>query len=120
LEDHAIWENERMFEIFGHTPEDGTIGKPEFLRDTLHPDDRAAVRLAISQALRDDAILPTPGRIRRRRDGAWRTLAPRRPLRARRPEPAAAAADRPRRRRHRPAPGRGAAGAADPRAAPPG
>ena len=74
LEDHAIWENERMFEIFGHTPEDGTIGKAEFLRDTLHPDDRATVRLAISQALRDDAILHTTGRIRRRSDGAWRTI----------------------------------------------
>ena len=74
LEDHAIWENERMFEIFGHTPEDGTIGKSEFLRDTLHPDDRATVRLAISQALRDDAILHTTGRIRRRSDGAWRTI----------------------------------------------
>ena len=74
LEDHAIWENERMFEIFGHTPEDGTIGKSEFLRDTLHPDDRTAVRLAISQALRDDAILHTSGRIRRRSDGAWRTI----------------------------------------------
>ncbi|GJD44978.1 hypothetical protein AFCDBAGC_2847 [Methylobacterium cerastii] len=74
LEDHAIWENERMFEIFGHAPEDGTIGKSEFLRDTLHPDDRASVRLAISQALRDDAILHTTGRIRRRSDGAWRTI----------------------------------------------
>lgn len=74
LEDHAIWENERMFEIFGHAAEDGTIGKSEFLRETLHPDDRAAVRLAISQALRDDAILHTTGRIRRRSDGAWRTI----------------------------------------------
>ncbi|WP_375455680.1 HWE histidine kinase domain-containing protein [uncultured Methylobacterium sp.] len=73
LEDQAIWENERMFEIFGRAPEDGTIGKTEFLGDTLHPDDRAAVRTAISTALRDDAILHTTGRIRRG-DGAWRTI----------------------------------------------
>ncbi|WP_238185088.1 HWE histidine kinase domain-containing protein [Methylobacterium trifolii] len=74
LEDEAIWENDRMFEIFGHGPEDGTVGKNEFLNDILHPDDRQAVRRAISTALREDAILHTTGRIRRRSDGAWRTI----------------------------------------------
>ncbi|WP_375466386.1 sensor histidine kinase [uncultured Methylobacterium sp.] len=74
LEDQAIWENERMFEIFGHAPEDGTIGKTEFLFGVLHPDDRASVRAAISTALREDGTLHTTGRIRRRSDGAWRTI----------------------------------------------
>ncbi|MCJ2138729.1 HWE histidine kinase domain-containing protein [Methylobacterium sp. E-066] len=74
LEDQAIWENEHMYEIFGHAPEDGTIGKNEFLNDILHPDDRAAVRHAISKALREDGILQIGGRIRRRSDGAWRTI----------------------------------------------
>ncbi|WP_336487660.1 PAS domain-containing protein [Methylobacterium nigriterrae] len=74
LEDHAIWENERMFEIFGRTAEDGTVGKTEFLNELLHPDDRAAVRQAISGALRDDVILHVTGRIRRKSDGAWRTI----------------------------------------------
>jgi PAS domain S-box-containing protein len=74
LEDHAIWENEYMYEIFGHAPEDGTIGKDEFLNDILHPDDRAAVRQAISKALREDWILHVSGRIRRKSDGAWRTI----------------------------------------------
>jgi PAS domain S-box-containing protein len=74
LEDQAIWENEHMYEIFGHAPEDGTIGKNEFLNDILHPDDRAAVRHAISKALREDRILQIGGRIRRKSDGAWRTI----------------------------------------------
>jgi PAS domain S-box-containing protein len=74
LEDQAIWENEHMYEIFGHAPEDGTIGKNEFLSDILHPDDRAAVRHAISKALREDGILQIGGRIRRKSDGAWRTI----------------------------------------------
>jgi PAS domain S-box-containing protein len=74
LEDQAIWENEHMYEIFGHAPEDGTIGKNEFLNDILHPDDRAAVRQAISTALREDGILHISGRIRRKSDGAWRTI----------------------------------------------
>ncbi|MGU3538757.1 HWE histidine kinase domain-containing protein [Methylobacterium sp. A54F] len=74
LDDQAIWENERMFEIFGRTPEDGTVGKTEFLSEILHPDDRDAVRRAISLALREDVILHTTGRIRRKSDGAWRTI----------------------------------------------
>ncbi|MCJ2124509.1 sensor histidine kinase [Methylobacterium sp. J-077] len=74
LEDQAIWENEHMYEIFGHAPEDGTVGKSEFLNDILHPDDRSAVRHAISKALREDGILQIGGRIRRKSDGAWRTI----------------------------------------------
>lgn len=74
LDDHAVWENDRMYEIFGHAPEDGTIGKTEFLSGILHPDDRAAVRKAISAALREDRDLHISGRIRRKSDGAWRTI----------------------------------------------
>ena len=74
LDDHAVWENDRMYEIFGHAPEDGTIGKTEFLSGILHADDRAAVRKAISAALREDRDLHISGRIRRKSDGAWRTI----------------------------------------------
>ena len=74
LEDEAIWENERMFEIFGRKPADGTVGKTEFLYEILHPDDRPAVRAAISTALREDEILHVSARIRRRDDGLWRTI----------------------------------------------
>ncbi|MEA1831443.1 HWE histidine kinase domain-containing protein [Methylobacterium durans] len=74
LDDQAIWENERMFEIFGRTPEDGSVGKTEFLNEVLHPDDRKPVRGAISAALREEGILHVSGRIRRKSDGAWRTI----------------------------------------------
>lgn len=74
LDDRAIWENERMFAIFGRRPEDAAIGKREFLDHILHPDDRPAFRQAISVALRDDAILQVSGRIRRADDGAWRII----------------------------------------------
>ncbi|MDR7038742.1 PAS domain S-box-containing protein [Methylobacterium sp. BE186] len=74
LDDQAIWENERMFEIFGRTPEDGSVGKAEFLNEVLHPDDRKAVRAAISSALREEGILHVSGRVRRKSDGAWRTI----------------------------------------------
>jgi len=74
LDDQAVWENERMFAIFGRRVEDGTVGKREFLEHVLHPDDRAAFRTAISNALRGDAVLKATGRIRRRSDGAWRII----------------------------------------------
>ncbi|WP_204268595.1 hypothetical protein, partial [Enterobacter hormaechei] len=37
LEDSATWENERMFEIFGRDPAEGTLGKTESLYEILHP-----------------------------------------------------------------------------------
>ncbi|MCJ2043656.1 PAS domain-containing protein [Methylobacterium sp. J-078] len=74
LDDHAIWENERMFAIFGRVPSDGALGKREFLDAVLHPEDRPAFRAAITRALREDSVLEATGRIRRLGDGAWRTL----------------------------------------------
>ena len=74
LEDNARWENERMFEIFGRKPDEGSVGKDEFLSHILHPDDRRDVRRAIARALREDAILHVSGRIRRNGDGSWRTV----------------------------------------------
>ena len=74
LEDSAIWENDRMFEIFGIRPEDGAVTKAEFLDTILHFEDRKDFRRAISTALREDRILRASGRIRRRNDGVWRMI----------------------------------------------
>jgi PAS domain S-box-containing protein len=73
LDDQAVWENERMFAIFGRSPADGAVGKREFLETLLHPEDRPGFRAAITRALREDSVLSVSGRIRRS-DGAWRTL----------------------------------------------
>lgn len=74
LDDQAVWENERMFAIFGRGPEEGALGKREFLGTVLHPEDRASFRTAISTALREDSTLQATGRIRRAHDGAWRII----------------------------------------------
>ncbi|MCJ2035920.1 HWE histidine kinase domain-containing protein [Methylobacterium sp. J-068] len=74
LDDQAVWENERMFAIFGRRPSDGALGKREFLDAVLHPEDRPAFRAAITRALREDSVLEATGRIRRLSDGAWRIL----------------------------------------------
>ena len=74
LTDTAVWENDRMFEIFGRDPADGAITKTDFLDGVLHPDDRLAVRHAIVHAMREDHILQASGRIRRADNGAWRMV----------------------------------------------
>src|SRR5215475_6761100 len=47
--DLTIWENDRMYELFGCALTDGAIGKTEFTERYLHPDDVAR----FEQALKD-------------------------------------------------------------------
>lgn len=74
LDDAALWENERMFEIFGRRREEGGLGKGEFLKEIVHPEDRTKVRREITKALRKDGILQVSGRIRHFETGAWRSI----------------------------------------------
>lgn len=50
--DQAIWENDRMYEIFGHAREDGTPSQQQFVDRFLHPDDAAVYWVALNEALR--------------------------------------------------------------------
>jgi PAS domain S-box-containing protein len=50
-EDHQIWENDRMYEIFGRTREQGPVNGAELLRDFLHPDFHDAFRDAVRNTL---------------------------------------------------------------------
>jgi PAS domain S-box-containing protein len=36
--DQAVWQNDRMYEIFGHTREGGTLSQQQFVERYLHPD----------------------------------------------------------------------------------
>ncbi|WP_298960012.1 HWE histidine kinase domain-containing protein [uncultured Methylobacterium sp.] len=74
LDDQAIWENERMWEIFGRRPQDGTIGMTEFFSTAMHPEDRPAFRAAVAASLHGEGVLHASGRVRRADDGAWRTI----------------------------------------------
>jgi PAS domain S-box-containing protein len=49
--DREIWENDRMYEIFGRTRAEGPVDGAEFLRDFLHPDSRNAYREAVERTL---------------------------------------------------------------------
>ncbi len=78
LADQSLWENERMWEIFGRRPQDGTISMREFFRTVVHPEDKAAFRQAVTAALHSDGVLHATTRIRRggpdEAGTAWRTI----------------------------------------------
>ena len=44
----VLWENRRMYEIFGRDPQDGPVPEEEFFRDFLHPEDRDLFRKTLS------------------------------------------------------------------------
>ena len=60
-EDRGSWENDRVYEIFRRTREDGPVNGEEFLRDFLHPDFRDAFRQAVERTLQQGAPLQFEG-----------------------------------------------------------
>ncbi|MGX7703625.1 HWE histidine kinase domain-containing protein [Methylobacterium sp. Gmos1] len=76
LDDQSLWENERMWEIFGRRPQDGTISMREFFRTVVHPEDKVSFRRAVAAALHGDGVLHATTRIRRPDEGGevWRTI----------------------------------------------
>lgn len=51
-EDRATWENDRMYEIFGRTPEDGPVNGAAFINEVVHPDNRETFQQAMEATLR--------------------------------------------------------------------
>jgi PAS domain S-box-containing protein len=70
--DHSVWENQRMFEIFGHTHEDGTLGRDQFMAGYLHPADADALDRALVEGTKLARHFSTVCRIRRKSDGELR------------------------------------------------
>jgi PAS domain S-box-containing protein len=50
--DLTVWENDRMYALFGHTRADGALSKKQFVESYLHPDDADAFETALSEAMR--------------------------------------------------------------------
>ena len=53
VNDRGSWENERTYEIFGRTREDGPVNGAGFMHEVLHPDYREAFQQAMEATLRD-------------------------------------------------------------------
>src|SRR5262249_38045457 len=53
--DRTVWVNDRMYEIFGRSAEDGPLSREVFYRDYLHPDDMSAFQAARNKAIETGA-----------------------------------------------------------------
>lgn len=63
-EDRTVWVNERMYEIFGRSAQDGPFTREVFFRDYLHPDDVPTFEAAINRAVETGTDLHVTCRIR--------------------------------------------------------
>src|SRR5215470_16015707 len=71
--DRAVWENERMYEIFGHTRADGALSRAHLAEKYVHPDDVGAFGQALADGMKTGRPFHVGYRIRRK-DGALRWL----------------------------------------------
>ncbi len=74
LNDRASWENQRMYEIFGRTPQDGPLSKAQFTQQVIHPEDREAFEADLAKAMQPGHLFHTTCRIRRHSDGGLRWI----------------------------------------------
>ena len=64
--DRTVWENDRMYEIFGHSRADGTLSKQQFVENYLHVDDVYAFEEALQEAMRTGGNFHITCRIRQK------------------------------------------------------
>jgi len=60
-QNRGSWENDRVYEIFRRTRQEGPVGGEEFLRDFLHPDFHDEYRQAVERTLQEGAPLHFEG-----------------------------------------------------------
>jgi PAS domain S-box-containing protein len=72
-EDITVWENDRLYEIFGLTPADGSVSSQEFFERYLHPDDAETLSANMTEAMQTGSLRQTSYRICRQ-DGTIRWL----------------------------------------------
>ena len=71
--DHAVWENERMYEIFGRSRAEGPLSKKQFVNEYLDPNDAQDFEAALERAQRTGGQFHATCRITRH-DGSRRQL----------------------------------------------
>jgi PAS domain S-box-containing protein len=64
--DQAIWENDRMYEIFGRTRKDGPLNQQQFMEHCVHPDHAAAYQAALKDAMQTAGNFHAVCRIRQK------------------------------------------------------
>jgi PAS domain S-box-containing protein len=70
--DRAVWENDRMYEIFGRSRADGALSKQQFVDSYLHPGDTVAFEAALTKAIQTGGTFHIVCRIRQKdRSRRW-------------------------------------------------
>jgi PAS domain S-box-containing protein len=70
--DRAVWENDRIYEIFGRSRADGPLSKQQFVDGYLHPGDAIAFEAALTKAICTGSNFHTVCRIRQKdRSRRW-------------------------------------------------
>lgn|GEM_PF-3985535 len=72
--DRPVWDNDRMFEIFGLSPRDSPVDREQFEREVIHPDDLPRFQHEIGESMRRGAPFRGKYRIRRLNDDQWRWI----------------------------------------------
>jgi two-component system CheB/CheR fusion protein len=72
--DYAVWENERMYEIFGHQQADAPFDRRLFFERYLHPEEITTFQRATDIAIQQRSALHYVGRIRRKSDNEVRWI----------------------------------------------
>ena len=72
--DKVIWENERIYDIFGIAPGSEPVNVARYIAEFAHPDDVEPYRRAIARSLESGQNYHYEGRFRRASDGALRWL----------------------------------------------
>jgi PAS domain S-box-containing protein len=62
-QDLGSWDNDRVYEIFGRTRENGPVNGAAFLSEVVYPDDRDAFREAMERTLQEGKTFTFEGRI---------------------------------------------------------
>jgi PAS domain S-box-containing protein len=65
-DDRPSWENDRMYQIFGRTREDGPVNGAAFLNEVVHPDFRDAFRQAMEATIQEGGMFHFEGMILRK------------------------------------------------------
>ena len=74
VNDRGVWENQRMFDLFGRTREDGPLNRAQLIAEAMHPDDVAAFERDTAAGASTGEPFRACFRIRRKNDGAWRWI----------------------------------------------
>jgi PAS domain S-box-containing protein len=72
--DVPIWENRRMYEIFGLSQGDPPVNRIQFTHEFVHPEDLPRFEEEIAESMRTGNVFKGAYRIRRRCDGEWRWI----------------------------------------------